>query len=214
MRLSSSRVRRALVVGCVAGWLCASVAQANPPDASQPSPDVRSLVQAALGSGDHRQRPFAVVDKRAARLHVFDAAGRPLADTPVLLGAALGDHSVPGVGERPPSEIAPHERTTPAGRFVAEPGRNLDGEHVLWFDYGAGLAIHRLRPSAAYAARSERLATADPRARRVSLGCVVVPAVFYDSVVVPLLASRRGAIVYVLPETVAAGPLFASLRID
>jgi hypothetical protein len=175
---------------------------------------VRSVVQAALGSGDHRQRPFAVVDKRAARLHIFDAAGRPLADTPVLLGAALGDHSAPGVGERAPSEIAPHERTTPAGRFVAEPGRNLEGEHVLWFDYGAGLAIHRLRPSAAYAARSERLAKGDPRARRVSLGCVVVPAAFYDSAVVPLLANRRGAVVYVLPETAAVGTLFASLRID
>lgn len=213
MRLSSNRVRRALV-GCVAGWLCASVAHADPPDDSPPSADVRYLVQAALGSGDHRQRPFAVVDKRGARLHVFDAVGRPLASTPVLLGAARGDHSVPGVGERPPSQIAPHERTTPAGRFVAEPGRNLDGEHVLWFDYSAGLAIHRLRPSATFAARSGRLASASTRDRRVSLGCVVVPGAFYDSVVVPLLAARRGAVVYVLPETVPAEQLFAALRTD
>jgi hypothetical protein len=213
MRLSSSRVRRALV-GCVAGWLCASAAHANPPDGPQTSADVRALVRVTLASGDHRHRPFAVVDKRAARLHVFDADGRPLADTPVLLGAALGDHSVPGVGDRSPHDIAPHERTTPAGRFVAEPGRNLDGEHVLWFDYPAGLAIHRLRPSAAYAARSQRLTRANARDKRVSLGCVVVPGAFYDSVVVPLLAKRRGAVVYVLPETVPAAHLFAGLGAD
>jgi hypothetical protein len=213
MRLSSSRVRRALV-GCVAGWVCAWAAHPNPPDGPQPSADVRALVRVTLASGDHRHRPFAVVDKRAARLHVFDADGRPLADTPVLLGAARGDHSVPGVGDRSPQDIAPHERTTPAGRFVAEPGRNLDGEHVLWFDYGAGLAIHRLRPSAAHAARSQRLARADARDKRVSLGCVVVPGVFYDSVVVPLLAKRRGAVVYVLPETVPAAHLFAGLGAD
>jgi hypothetical protein len=213
MRLSSSRVRRALV-GCVAGWLCASAVHANPPDGPPPGADVRALVRVTLASGDHRQRPFAVVDKRAARLHVFDADGRELAQTPVLLGAARGDHSVPGVGDRAPKDIAPHERTTPAGRFVAEPGHNLDGEHVLWFDYVAGLAIHRLRPSAAYAARSERLAGLNARDKRVSLGCVVVPGAFYDSVVVPLLAARRGAVVYVLPETVPAAQMFAGLGAD
>jgi hypothetical protein len=213
MRLSSVGLRRALV-GCCLGWLCASAAHANPPADSTASADVRGLVQATLSSGDHRQRPFAVVDKHAARLHVFDAAGRPVASTPVLLGAARGDHSAPGVGDRAPHEIAPHERTTPAGRFVAEPGRNLDGEHVLWFDYGAGLAIHRLRPSAAYAARSERLAGGRVHERRVSLGCVVVPEAFYDQVVRPLLGPRRGAVVYVLPETVPAAQLIAALPGD
>jgi hypothetical protein len=214
MRLSSGRVRRALLVAWVAGGWCASAAHAHPPGDTPAAAGVLGLAQAAVASGDHGARPFVVVDKRAAHLHVFDAAGRPLADTPVLLGAALGDHSVPGIGERPPEAIAPHERTTPAGRFVAEPGRNLDGEHVLWFDYGAGLAIHRLRPTAAYAARSERLVHGNARARRVSLGCVVVPGPFYDEVVRPLLAARRGTVVYVLPETVPAQQVFAGLGVD
>ena len=198
MRLSSSRVRRALV-GCVAGWLCASAAHAHPPDGPQPSADVRALVRVTLASGDHRHRPFAVVDKRAARLHVFDADGRPLADTPVLLGAALGDHSVPGVGDRSPHDIAPHERTTPAGRFVAEPGRNLRGEDVLWVSYADAVSIHPVLLNNPDERRLERLASPTVEDNRVSYGCINVPTAFFEANVRPLLAART--LVYILPET-------------
>ena len=39
-----------------------------------------------------------MIDKRSAQRHVFDADARWLASTPVLLGAALRDDSVPGIG--------------------------------------------------------------------------------------------------------------------
>ena len=118
--------------------------------------------------------------------------------------------SVPGVGDKPLSQIRPEERTTPAGRFESEPGRNLSGEHIVWLDYDAGLAIHRVRPGASYGARVQRLSTDGGSDKRVSLGCVVVPEAFFDDVVAPVLGRQRG-VVYVLPEMGPAQTTFAGL---
>src|SRR4051794_7340558 len=151
------------------------------------SAEAREFAAWVLRRRDHGGLPFAVVDKRDARLMVFSPRGRLVGATPALLGASRGDHAVPGVGDLPPAQIPPDARTTPAGRFVSEPGRNLDGEDVVWFDYDAGLAIHRLRANAALGARLQRLGSGDPAAHRVSAGCVVVPVAFYESVVQPWL---------------------------
>ncbi|HEX2010225.1 MAG TPA: L,D-transpeptidase, partial [Roseateles sp.] len=105
----------------------------------------------------------------------------------------------PGIGQRVLSGIAPQERITPAGRFDSEPGRNLKGEAIVWIDYEAAVAIHRLRPAPPAERRPQRLASDSAEDRRISLGCVVVSAEFYDEVVAPLLGRRRG-VVYVLPE--------------
>lgn len=161
-----------------------------------------------LASGDARGRPFAIVDKRQARLLVFRADGRLLGATPALLGAAPGDFTFAGVGRRD-RPIAPHERTTPAGRFESEPGRNHLGEAIVWVDYDSSLAIHRMRPAAAHERRPERLASPSPGDNRISLGCIVVAASFFDTVVAPSLGRQRG-VVYVLPETAAGVALFAS----
>src|SRR6185369_5209307 len=112
----------------------------------------------------------------------------------------VGDRSAPGVGEHTQAGTVPlAERTTPSGRFVSEPGTNLDGEHVVWIDYGAAFALHRLRPGPTRQEREARLASAAARDHRVSLGCVVVPVTFYTDVVQPLLGRTRG-VFYVLPE--------------
>lgn len=189
------RCRRlaALLLLSMATW----AAQA---DALPPTHDVAALHAWVLAQGDHRARPFAIVDKRHAQLHVFDAAGRTVGTTPVLLGLTPGDRAlVTELGTRPVASLAPAERTTPAGRFDAEPGLNDRGEAIVWIDYDAALAIHRLRPGAAGERRAERLASADPAARRISYGCVVVPVAFYEGVVAPTLGTRR-SVVYVLPE--------------
>lgn len=159
-------------------------------------------------AGDHRGLPFAIVDKREAVLSVFDGHGREIARTPVLLGLAPGDHTTPGVGERAQvGAVAPQERTTPAGRFEAEPGRNTQGEDIVWLDYEAAFAIHRLRPGPARQAREQRLASPRQQDRRVSLGCVVVPVAFYREVIAPHLGRSR-SVVYVLPETRPLDTLF------
>lgn len=186
-----------------AGLLPAFASQAAQPDFGRydASAQTRQRAKWVLQSGDHRGQPFAIVDKKNAWLYVFDGRGRLAGATAALLGQAIGDHSASLVGEHTRLGHVPvHERTTPAGRFVSEPGRNLSGEHVVWVDYDAAFAIHRLRPGASRRARQARLASPTPRDNRASLGCVVVPAGFYAKVVRRLLGQKRG-VVYVLPET-------------
>jgi len=149
--------------------------------------------------------PWAVVDKRNASLQVFRADGTLAGQSAVLLGADRGDASVPGVGERTQTgQLRPGDRTTPAGRFVSQPGVNLEGEAVIWVDYDAAFAIHRLRGGASQTSRLRSLASADPARRRTSAGCVVVPVAFFNSVVQPLLG-RGPAVVWVLPEAEPPG---------
>jgi hypothetical protein len=169
--------------------------------------EVRKVARWAFGTRDMQGRPFAVVDKKVARIFVFDADGRMQGSTSVLLGLAKGDDSTPGVGRNPVSAIAPHERTTPSGRFESEPGRNDKGEAIVWVDYNAAVAIHRLRPTSENQRRPQRLASRTPLDNRISLGCIVVPEAFYDAVITPTLGTHRG-VVYVLPETRSADAEF------
>jgi hypothetical protein len=166
----------------------------------RPSSEARELAHWVVASRDHQHQPFAIVDKRAARLLVFDAQARLTGATPVLLGSARGDHSVPGIGTRPIDEIRPAERTTPAGRFEAAHGRNLEGEDIIWVDYDAAVSMHRVRPRVAAERRLERLASPSVQDNRISYGCINVPADFFERVVKPAFSGPR-FIVYVLPET-------------
>ena len=177
------------------------------PAASGASGIIQNMASWAVGSGDNQNLPFVIVDKITAQLFIFDANGTPRASTPVLLGLARGDHSVPGIGERQIADIRPAERTTPAGRFVGEPGKNIDGEDVIWIDYDAALSIHRVRPGPSRERRLERLASSTSADHRISYGCVVVPVKFYEHVIAPTFAQGKG-IIYVLPETKPAEKVF------
>lgn len=192
----------------VIAWAQPALAAPQEFIATRPSAEARSLVDWVRDSGDARGKPYAVVDKRAARLYVFHADGRLAGHTPALLGSAPGDHIVPGVGERTQAgTLAPEDRTTPAGRFEARPGRNDKGEHVVWVDYASAFAIHRLRPGFSYQARSTRLASLESGDKRVSWGCVVVPVEFYQQVVERVLGAGR-SVVYVMPETASPQSVF------
>jgi hypothetical protein len=173
------------------------------------SPEARQHAARVLAQADNQGLPFVIVDKKDARIFVFQSNGQLLGASPALLGLAIGDHSVPGIGDREPSQILPAERTTPAGRFVSQPGRNLQGEAVVWVNYSEGLAIHRLRPAPLRERRSQRLASITPEDNRISLGCVVVPVAFYEEVVERALGKNHG-VVYVLPETASSHALFSA----
>lgn len=177
-----------------------AVAAAAPAGAATLTPQARELHDWVMTARDHEGRPFVIVDKKAAHMYVFDAQGRMQGESTVLLGQAPGDEIAPEVGEHTQQGFVPFkERTTPAGRFVAEPGVNKSGEHVVWVDYDAAFAIHRLRPGRTKADRERRLASADPKDHRASLGCVVVPVRFYKDVVQHWLGAGK-AVVYVMPE--------------
>lgn len=170
----------------------------------------RYAASRVLSTSDHQGLPFVIVDKKDARIFVFEPDGRLRGASAALLGLASGDHSVPGIGTRELSRILPGERTTPAGRFLAQPGRNLQGEDVVWVKHSEGLAIHRLRPGNSQEQRAQRLVSSTPEDNRISLGCVVVPVAFYQSVVAPTIG-RNPSVVYVLPETLPVHALFDAL---
>jgi hypothetical protein len=188
-----------------------ATATATATAASLPVPEsIEQLRQWAVASGDHAAQPFVVLDKQLAQLWLFDDQGRVLGHSPVLLGKAKGDASVPGIGERPMKDILPHERTTPAGRFFAEAGENAAGEDIFWVDYDAAVSMHRVRPLVAAERRLQRLASPTPKDNRISYGCINVPVRFYDTWLKPTLSGRRG-VVYVLPETMPMHKLFTPL---
>ena len=171
------------------------------------SADARLVADWAFRSGDHGQRAVVVVDKKDAKVFVFDRSGRLQRAAPALLGSAIGDHTVPGIGNKPVAQVLPSERTTPAGRFVAELGTNASGEDVVWVDYDAAVSMHRVRPIVKAERRLQRLASKTPRDNRISYGCINLPVQFYENVLHPAV-QRTGAVIYVLPETRPVAAVF------
>ena len=174
-----------------------------------PSVQARQLADWVAATGDNAGAPFIVVDKKRANVFVFDADARLRAHSAVLLGSALGDDSVPGIGSRPMAQILPAERTTPAGRFVAERGRNTQGEDVVWVDYDAAVSMHRVRTGNPLERRAERLASATIDDNRISYGCINVPVAFYERFIQPIFALSK-AMVYVLPDTKSVAEVFGA----
>ena len=197
-----------IMVGCGAVRSPAPIALAHADYGNQVvSADARLLADWVAASRDNATAEFVIVDKKDARVYVFDARARLLASTAVLLGGAQGDDSVPGIGSRPIAEVRPEERTTPAGRFLAESGRNASGEEVVWVDYDAAVSMHRVRPTNPKERRLERLATPTPDDNRISYGCINVPVAFFDTFIQPAFAGQR-ALVYVLPEVKSLQQVF------
>jgi len=161
--------------------------------------ETQEVVEWVLRSGDNQRLPYLIVDKKLAQVHVFDPQGTLLGSASALLGAARGDDSAPGIGLKKLSEIRVDERTTPAGRFVAEMGRNLKGEDILWVDYDQALSLHRVITSNRAERRAQRLASPSHEDNRISYGCINVPVAFYERWMNSTFG-KAGGIVYILPE--------------
>ena len=174
------------------------------------SPDARQVADWVVHAGENRidldaagdegKLPFVILDKKDARLYVFDAAGRLRGAAPALLGLGVGDTALPGIGAQELSAIAPKDRVTQAGRFVAELGVDTSRQDVLWVDHDGALAIHRVITTNPKERRAHRLGTPTPLDNRISWGCINVPVKFYNQVVQASFIGTKG-IVYILPET-------------
>jgi hypothetical protein len=176
---------------------CFSVLPAQALDASEAS-------RAVVAADDAGGKPFAIIDKVAARVYVFDIEGRPLGSAAALLGIAKGDHSVPGVGTMELSAIRVQDRTTPAGRFEAGLGRNYHGKQILWVDYDAAISMHPVINTKPSERRPQRLATPTAADNRISFGCINVPLAFFEKVVSSAFKDK-GGVVYILPEMTSGG---------
>lgn len=174
------------------------------------SAQAQDVAHGVMASGDHQGLPFVVVDKIHARVFVFNRSGQLLGSASVLVGLARGDEAIPGLGERPLSQIQPHERITPAGRFVAELDRNAAGQTILWVDYEQAISLHPVRSLNPQERRLERLVSGTLQDKRISYGCINVPARFWRAVVLPAFQNTKG-IVYVLPDSRPLESVFAHL---
>lgn len=220
-RTAGQRARHALAVAARL-TLAVSCSAAPAPAAAAPTPGATAPAAAVFGkvkpdaivarvanwvvaSGNNRGARFALVDKHAATLYVFDARGVLEAHSPVLLGLTPGDRSPPGIGDKPLAQITRTERTTPAGRFVLEADRNVHGGEILWVDYDNAVSMHPVRSVNRGERRLERLATRTPADNRISYGCINVPAAFYHR----WLGERiSGGVLYILPEELAITSVF------
>ena len=177
------------------------------------SGESQELAHWVVNSTDNGKLPFIIIDKVQAKVFVFDARGELRGASTALLGLAVGDQSVPGIGQRKLSSIRPEERTTPAGRFVASLDRDIHGEEILWVDYDSSVSLHRVVPGTPKERRAQRLASLSPLDKRITYGCINVPVKFYENVVSPAFKGTEG-IVYVLPETRSARTVFGSSAVE
>lgn len=179
----------------------------------QPTPDVHLMANWVLNTRNAKGRAFILVDKKDARVYVFSPGGKLQDSAPALLGAWRGDDAVPGIGDKPLSQVKENEKTTPAGRFVAEPGQNASGEDVVWVSYDLAVSMHRVRPFVASEHRLERLATLTTDDNRISFGCINLPHTFYEDVVSPTV-HKYGAVIYVLPEVKSLQQVFGAYDVE
>ena len=178
-------------------------------DPDQPvSQMVVDLAAWVIASDDNRGLPFAIVDKAAAQLLVFGPDGKVQGLAPALIGSAVGDDSAPGVGDRELQDIPAEDRTTPAGRYLADFGPAAGGKSVLWVDYATAVSIHALTKtsSSRKEKRKERLASPTPEDNRITHGCINVSSTFYNKVIRPNF--KEGGVFYVLPDLMSLQTAF------
>jgi hypothetical protein len=183
-----------------------AIARAANFGSEQPSPDARHMANWIATSGDNKDMSFVIIDKKDAKVYVFDPHAHLKAAAPALLGSAIGDDTASGVGDKPLDAVLPEEKTTPAGRFIAEVGKDTRGEDVVWVDYEAAVSMHRVLK---VPERLTALASSTKDDNRMSFGCINLPPEFYENVLRPTV-DRTGAVIYILPETRPLAATFAS----
>jgi len=187
-------------------------AKAPAPAPVEPSEEAAKVVDWIKTSGDNRNLPFIVIDKTAAEVFVYGADGQLKSAGAALLGLATGDNSTPGVGDRELSDIAPEDRTTPAGRFLAGFGPSGEGKKVLWVDYATAISMHPVITTHPAEKRPQRLKSPTPDDNRITFGCINVGTSFYTKHVSPLF-QKAGGVVYILPDTKPLDDVFPRVRL-
>jgi len=163
------------------------------------SQDAKNLADWISETRDNQDLPFMVVDKKETSVFLFLADGKLYSATRALIGSMVGDDIVPGVGNKKLADVTVIERTTPAGRFVAQLGHSLTKSDLLWIDYESGFSMHPVITSNPIERRLQRLASLNTSEHRITYGCVNVSSLFYKEQVHEIF-KVTGGIVYILPE--------------
>jgi len=170
------------------------------------SDTVIELAGWVVASNDSQGYPFAIMDKAAAQILVFDGDGRLRGAASGLFGSAVGDHTAPGIAGLALREIPGRDRTTPAGRFVGGYGPSIDAGRVLWVDYDSAVSIHPTATGVPAEKRVERLQSPTPEDNRITHGCINVAPDFYEQIMRSTF--QRGGVFYILPDEVSLAETF------
>lgn len=176
------------------------------PPGQEVSNTVIELAGWVVATKDSQGYPFAIMDKAAAQVLIFDGEGRLRGAASGLFGSATGDHTAPGIAGLALREIPGRDRTTPAGRFVGGYGPSIDAGRVLWVDYESAVSIHPTAMGVPAERRVERLASPSPDDNRVTHGCINVSPGFYEKVIQATF--ERGGVFYVLPDKASIAETF------
>jgi hypothetical protein len=176
------------------------------PPGQEVSGTVVELAGWVVAAKDNQGYPFAIIDKAAAQILVFNGDGRPLGAAPGLFGSAIGDHTAPGIAGLALREIPGRDRTTPAGRFVGGFGPSIDAGRVLWVDYDSAVSIHPTATGVPAEKRVERLASPTPDDNRITHGCINVSPEFFEQILSPTF--KRGGVFYILPDKASLAKTF------
>lgn len=156
--------------------------------------DVERVARWAIESQDHAGLPFLVVDKARAKLFAFDAGGRLVASSPVLLGASRADG---------PAAAG----ATPAGRFVGATWLSARGDGIVWINADAALTLYGIPAGISPGRSMQRLASPELDDKRISDGSLHVAGQFYRDYLTPL--QGQVSIAYVLPEVLPVRDVFS-----
>lgn len=163
------------------------------------SSDASNLASWIIASSDNQKLPFIIIDKKEAKIFVFEPNGILSGQASALIGATVGDDNVPGIGGKKLSDIRIDERITPAGRFEASLGQNLNKSELLWIDYDSAISLHSVVTSNPLERRLQRLSSKNANDHRITYGCINISSDFYKEIVHPVFINTNG-IVYILPE--------------
>lgn len=175
---------------------------------SQISIDLAAWV---IATKDNLDRPFAVIDKAAAQVLVFDGKGRLKGLAPVLIGSSVGDLTAQGVVDRELRDIPMNHRTTPAGAYYGAYGPAAGGQRVLWVDFESAISMHPVSDTSIGEQRKKRLASPGVDDNRITHGCINVSESFYTGVVQPVF-SGKGGMFYILPDWMPVEEAFPGFR--
>lgn len=160
-----------------------------------------------MNKRDNEGMPFIIIDKKAARLYLYDKNGEIVDESPVLLGMGVGDVFPKEMHGKPISQIDEKLRITQAGRFMAQIGYDKKNKKLIWVDYETKLAIHEV-VNVLSQNRMERLNSPSIQDNRITWGCINVPNEIFTKIN-NIFINGKGY-VYIVPEIFPCCEVFKS----
>ena len=151
-------------------------------------------------------KAFFIADKPNGKIHLFDTDGKFLKSSDALYGKQAGDVLTAEAREMKIQDMKDIDKITPAGVFNLSVNANPDytGGYTLLFtdDKGdvGGVAIHAVYTGDVKENREAKLASKDPKDKKISFGCINVDTSFFTGNIIPRIDKMENAGVVVIPD--------------